>query len=47
MYRNTSAKIQKAIEKMDKDELTIEDILDNDELVESVKSNPNSQLAPL
>jgi hypothetical protein len=47
MYRNNYQIINKAVEKMNRGELTIEDILDDDELVLDVKTNSNSQLAPL
>jgi len=45
MYRNNYQTISKAVDKMNRGELKLEDILDDDELVMDVKSNPNSQLA--
>lgn len=39
--------INKAVEKMNNGELTIEDILEDDDLVMDVKTNPNCQLANL
>jgi hypothetical protein len=48
MYRtNYIHAFNKAVDKMNKGELTIEDILDDDDLVVDIKSNPNCQLAPL
>lgn len=46
-YRNNFALISKAIEKLEKNELRIEDILDEDDLVLEVKTNPQTQLASL
>lgn len=37
----------KAAEKMNKGELRLEDILDDEDLVSDIKTNPNSLLAPL
>ncbi len=39
--------LNKAVEKMNKGELTIEDLLDDDDLVMDIKTNPNCQLANL
>ncbi len=46
-YRNNFATINRAIQKLEKNELTLEDILDEDDLVSEVKTNPQSQLASL
>lgn len=47
MYRNNYQNINKAVERMNKGELRLEDILDDDELVMDIKTNPNCQLASL
>ena len=39
--------LNKAVEKMNKGELTVEDLLDDDDLVMDIKTNPNCQLANL
>lgn len=47
MFKNSYQTINRAVEKMNRGELTVEDILDDEDLVMDVKSNPSSQLAPL
>ncbi len=37
----------RATEKMNNGELKVEDVLDEDDLVNDIKTNPSSQLAPL
>ena len=46
-YKNNFAIITKAVQKLEKNELTLEDILDEDDLVSEVKTNPQCQLASL
>lgn len=46
-YRTNYTLIANAVEKMEKNELTIEDILDEDDLVYEIKSNPQSLLINL
>jgi hypothetical protein len=47
MYRNNYLINNKALEKLKKGELRIEDILSEDELVLDIKTNPSSQFASL
>jgi hypothetical protein len=47
MCRNNFQLVNKAVEKMNRGELKLEDILDDDELVLDIKTNPNCQLANL
>jgi hypothetical protein len=47
IYRNNYLVNNKAIEKLKKGELRLEDILNEDELVTDVRSNPGTQLASL
>lgn len=46
-YRNNFAAVNRAIQKLEKNELTLEEILDEDDLVLEVKTNPQTQLAKL
>lgn len=46
-YRNNRENVQKAIAKFEKDELLLEDILNDDELVAEVKTNPQCKLGSL
>jgi len=46
-YRNNFVAVNKAVQKLEKNELTLEDILDEDDLVSDIKTNPQSQLASL
>ena len=46
-YRNNKESVQKAFSKYEKNELIIEDILDEDDLVTEVKTNPQCKLANL
>ncbi len=46
-YRNNFATVSRAIQKLEKNELTLEEILDEDDLVMEVKTNPQTQLANL
>jgi hypothetical protein len=47
MCRINFQTINKAVEKMNKEELRIEDLLEDDELVLDTKTNSNCQLANL
>jgi hypothetical protein len=47
MYRNNHLVNNRALEKMKKGELKIEDILLEDELVMDVKTNPSSQFSSM
>lgn len=47
MYRNNYLVNNRALEKMKKGELKIEDILLEDELVMDVKTNPSSQFSSM
>jgi hypothetical protein len=46
-YRNTKESVQKAINKLEQNELQLEDILNDDEIVNEVKSNSQCKLANL
>lgn len=47
MFRSNTAAWTKATEKMNQGELKLEEILDDEDFVADVKTNPNSQFAPL
>jgi hypothetical protein len=47
MYRNNYLINSKALDKLKKGELKVEDILSEDELVLDVKTNPSSQFSPM
>jgi len=47
MYRNNYLVNNRALEKMKKGDLKIEDILSEDELVMDVKTNPSSQFSSM
>jgi len=40
----SNVNLNRAVEKMNKGELNIEDILDDEDIVLDIKTNPNSQL---
>ena len=40
----SNVNLNRAVEKMNKGELKIEDILDDEDIVLDIKTNPNSQL---
>ena len=46
MRLKTTQVINSYIEKMNKNELTLEELLDEDDLVQDVKSNPNTHFIP-
>ena len=46
MRLKTTQVINSYIEKMNKNELTLEELLDEDDLVQDVKSNPNTHFTP-
>lgn len=46
-YKNNFIVVSKAADKLKNNELKLEDILDEDDLVSDVKSNPQSLLASL
>ena len=46
-YRTNYTLIAEAVEKMEKNQLTLEDILDEDDLVCEIKSNPQCVLVNL
>jgi hypothetical protein len=46
-YRNNRENIQKAVAKFEKGELHLEEILNDDELVNEVKTNPQCKLGNL
>jgi hypothetical protein len=46
-YRNNKESVQKAIIKLEKNELLLEDILDDEEIVSEVKNNPQCKLGNL
>lgn len=47
MYRNNYQAFAKYVDKMNRNELTLEEVLENEDLVQDIKNNPSSQLAPL
>ena len=46
IYRNFSKNLSVFVDKMKQNELKVEDILDEDEIVQDVKSNPSTELMP-
>ena len=46
IYRNFSKNLTVFVDKMKQNELKVEDILDEDEIVQDVKSNPSTELMP-
>ena len=46
-YRNNKESVQKAIAKFENNELLIEDILNDNDIVHDIKTNPQSKLANL
>jgi len=46
-YRNNKESVNKAFTKLEKNELLIEDILDDDDIVTEVKTNPQCKLSKL
>lgn len=45
LYKNSLQNLEKFVEKMKKKELTVEEILEVDEVVLDIKQNPNSEFS--
>jgi hypothetical protein len=39
--------LHKAIERMNRNELELEELLEDDDIIQDIKTNPSCQLAPL
>jgi hypothetical protein len=47
MYRGSSQAMAKAVEKLNSNELKVEDILEDDDLVSDIKTGPTCQISNL